>query len=138
MIILDTNVFSEGMKGTLADAAVWRWFQQVHEPLWITAMTVSEVLFGITRLPQGRRRKELESQADALFHEFTDSILVFDETAARTHVEILLLRQRRGRPISTVDSQIAAICKTQGASLATRSVRDFAYTGIDVINPWKP
>ena len=39
-------------------------------------------------------------------------------------------------PIDGFDAQIAAICRTQGASLATRNVKDFRHTGVRVIDPW--
>ncbi len=41
-----------------------------------------------------------------------------------------------GTPISALDAQIAAICRQYGARLATRNVRDFAQTGVDVVDPW--
>ena len=34
-------------------------------------------------------------------------------------------------------AQIAAICRTRGAALATRNAKDFRETGIDVIDPWQ-
>jgi predicted nucleic acid-binding protein len=41
-------------------------------------------------------------------------------------------------PIEGFDAQIAAICRARGAALATRNVKDFRETGIDVIDPWQP
>jgi predicted nucleic acid-binding protein len=35
------------------------------------------------------------------------------------------------------DAQIAAICRTAEATLATRNTADFSGTGIELINPWK-
>ena len=34
------------------------------------------------------------------------------------------------------DAQIAAICRSTGSRLATRNVKDFADTGVEVVNPW--
>ncbi|GEM_PF-6309488 len=42
-----------------------------------------------------------------------------------------------GLPIEGFDAQIAAICRVRGAALATRNIKDFAETGIDVIDPWQ-
>jgi predicted nucleic acid-binding protein len=38
--------------------------------------------------------------------------------------------------MSALDAQIAAICRSRGAALATRNVRDFAGTGVEVLDPW--
>jgi predicted nucleic acid-binding protein len=47
-------------------------------------------------------------------------------------------REKRGVPISTADAQIAAICRHHGAQLATRNTKDFADTGVTVVDPWRP
>jgi predicted nucleic acid-binding protein len=35
------------------------------------------------------------------------------------------------------DAQIAAICRTVDATLATRNTDDYRETGLQLINPWK-
>ena len=40
------------------------------------------------------------------------------------------------RPLSQADGRIAAIAHSRGAAVATRKVRDFEETGIEVIDPW--
>ncbi len=49
---------------------------------------------------------------------------------------IVSSRDRAGAPIDGFDAQIAAICHVHGATLATRNVKDFHDTGIDVTDPW--
>lgn len=63
-------------------------------------------------------------------------IAVFDATATSHYADIVVTRERAGRPISTADAQIAAICRSHGAQLATRNIDDFAATGITIANPW--
>jgi predicted nucleic acid-binding protein len=58
------------------------------------------------------------------------STTVTDWVRARSATE------RTGTPIDGFDAQIAAICRTHGAALATRNVEDFQDTGIEVIDPW--
>ncbi len=137
MIILDTNVIAEAMKATQADPKVWRWLQRLQQPTWITAMSVSEILFGIRRLPAGQRRNSLDQQGRLILKEFRDSIATFDADAAYAHADLLVTAQKKGRSISTVDSQIAAVCLVRGATLATRNTKDFAHTGVSLIDPWK-
>ncbi|MBA3840325.1 MAG: VapC toxin family PIN domain ribonuclease, partial [Thermoleophilaceae bacterium] len=51
---------------------------------------------------------------------------------------IVIRRERAGLPIDGFDAQIASICHTHGAALATRNLKDFEGAGIDVIDPWRP
>lgn len=44
--------------------------------------------------------------------------------------------ERLGRPMSVPDGMIAAIALVNGGRLATRNVRDFETTGLDLISPW--
>ena len=59
----------------------------------------------------------------------------FDATAASHYADIVVLRERAGRPISAADAQIAAICGAT-TELVTRNVSDFEATGVTVTNPW--
>jgi hypothetical protein len=46
-------------------------------------------------------------------------------------------RDEAGLPIGGFDAQIAAICRAHGAALATRNIKDFLETGVEVIDPWR-
>lgn len=93
-------------------------------------------MYGIERLPQGRRKAELRSAATELFEGFADQVLAFDTAAAVQYALVVSRRDRSGLPIDGFDAQIAAICRARGAALATRNVADFKETGLKVINPW--
>jgi predicted nucleic acid-binding protein len=108
---------------------------QGHE-LRITAITVAEILYGIARLPSGRRKDTLREAAVDVFSRFADDVLPFDVAAATVYPEIVDHRDRHGTPISGYDAQIAAICQVNNAFLATRNERDFAGVGAELINPW--
>jgi toxin FitB len=137
MIVLDTNVVSELMKGAPA-AAVLRFVGgQPATRLYTTSVTQAEILHGIALLPRGKRRSAVEQAAEAAFREdFAGRVLPFGSDAARAYAVIAAERGRLGRPISQFDAQIAAIARSAGASLATRNVVDFARCGIDVVDPW--
>ena len=139
MIVLDTNVISELMRETPA-AAVLRWVNaRPGASLFITSITQAEVLHGILLLPKGKRRDAIVAAADEVFeHDFVGRILPFGSDAALAYATIAVARQRAGRPISTLDAQIAAIARSHGADIATRNVDDFEGCGIDVIDPWSP
>ena len=136
MLVLDTNVLSELMKASPAPA-VMEWTDAPgRERLYITAITVAEIRYGVERLPSGRRRDLLRSAAADSFAGFGDEILPFDVEAAARYPDVVTRRDRAGRPIDGFDAQIAAICLAHRASLVTRNVKDFAETGVKLIDPW--
>lgn len=136
MIVADTNVLSELMRPAPEPAVVtWSRDQDPRE-LFTTAVTVAEIRYGIRRLPPGRRREELATAGDDVFAAFADRILAFDADAAAHYASIVSARETAGHPIDGFDAQIAAICRAGHAVLATRNVKDFADTGVDLVDPW--
>jgi predicted nucleic acid-binding protein len=137
MMVFDTNVASELMKATPAEA-VLRWYAaQRSKGLYTTAITVAELRHGIERLPAGRRKTLLSEAVGEIFLDGVDMILPFDAYAAALCAEVAVGRERAGLPISQSDAQIAGICRLVGATLATRNTKDFAETGISLVNPWE-
>lgn len=136
MIILDTNVVSELMRQE-PSTQVAEWVRsRDRRELRMTAITLAEIRYGIARLPGGRRKQALLDTADDVFGEFSDQILPVDAAAAESYAVIASARERAGKPIAGFDALIAAVCRSRGATLATRNLADFNGTGIDVIDPW--
>jgi predicted nucleic acid-binding protein len=138
MIILDTNVVSEIMRLEPAER-VARWLtSRPATSLCTTTITQAEILLGVHLLPRGKRRDELEQEAqEALEQGFAGRLLPFDSEAARAYARIASARRRSGRPISQADAQIAAIARSTGYGLATRNVADFEGCGIELFDPWR-
>ena len=138
MIVLDTNVLSEIMRAQ-PERKVIKWLdRQESDSLVLTAITVAEILYGVSRLPDGQRKTDLREIALMVFNDdFADRIFAFDVSAAIYYAELVATRERAGRPISMADAQIAAICQCTGASLATRNIRHFERAGIELVDPWK-
>ncbi len=135
MIVIDTNVVFELMRSE-PDPNVVAWTASAGR-LHTTAVTLAEVDYGIARLPEGRRKYQLTAIAAGVFADFDDVVLPFDSPAARRYGTIVARREKLGRPIANADAQIAAICASREAMLATRNTADFDETGITVINPWQ-
>jgi toxin FitB len=136
LIVMDTNVVSELMRAEPAEAvARWVGLQPAGE-LATTAVTVAEIGYGIQRLPAGRRRELLRAAAADVFDAFPDLVLPFDGAAASLYPGVVVERDSAGLPISGFDAQIAAICRSKGALLATRNTADFASLGLVLVNPW--
>ena len=138
MIILDTNVLSELMR-LAPDELVVQWMEnQPNSSLFTTAVTQAEILYGVSALPEGKRKQGLAAAVDAVFEQdFRRRVLPFDGAAAATYAAICTDRVRLGRPISQFDAQIAAIARSRGAALATRNTPDFDECGIQVVDPWR-
>jgi toxin FitB len=137
VIIVDTNVVSELMRPS-PSPQVRDWVSaQAPGELCTTAITVAEIRYGLERLADGRRKQSLLSTATEVFVAFSDYIQPFDADAAIWYATIVARRDRLGLPIDGFDAQIAAICRTRGAALATRNAKGFRETGIDVIDPWQ-
>jgi predicted nucleic acid-binding protein len=137
VIVVDTNVISELMRGE-PDPAVLAWVAgQPQALLYTTHINQAEILYGIAALPEGRRRAALAAAAEAMFAEdFAGRILPFEARAAGRYPGIVLARRRAGHPIEKFDALIAAIALAAGAEVATRDTGGFAGCGLSLINPW--
>ncbi|SCU79459.1 VapC ribonuclease Y4jK [Cupriavidus necator] len=136
MIVLDTNVISEAMKPEPADALRSWLNDQAAETLYLSSVTLAELLFGIGALPAGRRRAMLAAALDGLVTLFEGRILPFDTNAARHYAELAVAARSRGRGLPTPDGYIAAIAAAHGMMVATRDVSPFEAAGLQVLNPW--
>lgn len=137
MIILDTNVVSEIISKPHPDESVQDWI--ISQPLhgmWITSITVAEMLFGIALLPESLRKHNVSRAVNACIETFRSRTLNFGTSDAANYAAIMAARRHAGRPIGVQDAMIAAIARANGASLATRNVKDFEGTGVKLINPW--
>ena len=137
MTILDTNVFSEVVTPR-PDPTVIEWLgAQNYQHVYLTALTSAEVRHGLSHLPPGKRQTLLQAAVEALFeNEFAGRILPFDEAASFCYAQLVVERERAGRPIQAFDAQIAAIARAHGATVATRNTKDFEQCGVTLVNPW--
>ena len=138
MIILDTNVISELIRAA-PDPGVRAWVNSIPTTqIGTTSITAAELYYGVARLPAGQRRQQLAVAVSALLNDvLRGRVAPFDERAARRYADVITGRERAGRPIEVLDAQIAAICRELGAVLATRNIKDFEETGVELIDPWQ-
>lgn len=137
MIIVDTNLISELVRPQ-PDPHVISWYRQLDvTKLATTAVTVAELFVGVRRMPAGQRRRQLAKTIDFALIPVMDRVYAFDGAAAMDYADIRIQREAVGRPIGVQDAMIAAIARSHGATLATRNVKDFEGTGVDLVNPWE-
>ena len=137
MIVLDTNVVSEAMKATPNPAGLAWLDEQAAETLYLSSVTLAELLFGMGGLPAGRRKEALTQMLDGLLALFEDRVLAFDTNAARHYADLAVTARAAGKGFPTPDGYIAAIAKARGFTVATRDVAPFKAVGLNVINPWE-
>ena len=136
MIVLDTNVVSEAMKPE-PHRAVRAWLNdQVAETLYLSSVTLAELLYGITALPAGKRKNVLKKALEGLMRLFGDRVLPFDTDAARRYADLAVLAKTSGRGFPTPDGYIAAIAASRRFMVASRDTAPFEAAGVRTINPW--
>jgi len=135
--LLDTNVVSEWMKPQ-PHLGVIAWLDQVDEDrTFLSVVTLTELRYGVDRLPAGTRRKRFE---DWLEHDlplrFEGRILSIDGAIADAGGRLLSQGDAAGRPMQGLDALIAATAHVHGLTLVTRNVADFEATTQSILNPW--
>lgn len=136
MILLDTNVVSEAMKPE-PHAAVRNWLdEQAAETLYLSSITLAELMFGIGALPQGHRRDRLAATLEGVLALFADRILSFDAPAARRYADLAVRARATGKGFPTPDGYIAAIATAHDFAVASRDTSAFMAAGLTVIDPW--
>lgn len=136
MILLDTNVVSEAIKPE-PHPPVLAWLDaQAAETLFLSSITVAELLFGIGALPDGRRKDMLSARILGLLDQFAARVLPFDASAARRYADLAVKARAAGRGFPVPDGYIAAIAAAHGFAVASRDTSAFGAAGLTVIDPW--
>ncbi len=136
--ILDTNVVSEMSTPSPHEGCV-AWLLAHSQDCCITTITLAEMRYGLERLPEGRKKRDLMRRYDFLRQKFGDWVLDFDENAA-TEFGRYAAEYETDRGLAALaeadlrDLQIAAIARSRGWTVATRNVRDFPL--VDIVNPF--
>jgi toxin FitB len=134
--LLDTNVLSEAMKQT-CDPNVLAFLRSLDfTRTFISSVSVTELLYGIERMPSGRRRRQLETSLEKILNMFGDRILPFDLASSLHCAAMLATREQSGRPTGFANAQIAATAKTNACMVATRNTKDFEGMSISIVDPW--
>jgi predicted nucleic acid-binding protein len=135
--ILDTAVLAEVLKAA-PDARIGAWFAaQPREDLYTTTLAQAEIFYVVEKQAPGKRRSDLQAAVVEVFAFFEKRVLPFDPDAARAYPQIMLNRKMMGAEIPAASAMLAAITRSRGGTLATRTPAEFAGCGIRVVDPWE-
>lgn len=133
--LVDTNVLSE-LRRKAPDPRVVAWMQRRRPgSLYLSVLTLGELRKGIESLADGEKRLQLRDWLEndlPVF--FSGRVLGIDAAVAHRWGS---LQAEMRRPIPAIDSLLAAQALHASLKLVTRNEKDFAFPGLDVINPWK-
>ncbi|MEY2342406.1 type II toxin-antitoxin system VapC family toxin [Acidithiobacillus sp. IBUN Pt1247-S3] len=138
MIVLDTNVISELWK-IEPNPNVLAWVDaQAVETLYLSAITVAELRYGLATMPEGKRRTIYQNRLEGeVLLVFTARVLPFDLDASQAYADLMARAKAVGQAIGRADGYIAAIAKARGFTIATRDMTPFQAASLKVINPWE-
>jgi predicted nucleic acid-binding protein len=138
MILIDTNVIAEPWRLT-PDARVLAWIDaQAIETLYLSAVTIAELRFGIASMPAGKRRTTLHDRLEnEVLPLFEGRLLPFDLDASQAYADLMAQAKAAGRAIGKADGYIAATAAAHGLMVATRDTSPFEAAGVPIINPWE-
>jgi tRNA(fMet)-specific endonuclease VapC len=119
--LIDSSVFIDTERGTLdLEELLGR---LGDERFALSAITASELLYGLHRARTAAQRNRREVYVEALFARMT--VLAFDITVARVHSAVSAELRRTGRQVGAHDLMIAATAMAHNYRVATRDLRSF-------------
>jgi toxin FitB len=133
VILVDTNVWSELSKRN-GDRRVIEWLGRNEPQLHLSVLVIAEIRAGYENPRAQAIRSMLERWLASLEMAFVERTENFDTRDAHVYGQIAA---RRTIGSKVVDIQLAAQAIARNGTLATRNVRDVAWTGARLVNPWE-
>ena len=135
-LLLDTCIISE-LRKTNINTRLKELMESVDENnLFISVISLGELVKGISLLEEGQRKRELLSWIGVFQRNFADRILDIDQETAHIWGEVTARAQKAGKIVPACDGLIAATALKHGLHLVTRNSQDFTPTGVLIIDPW--
>ena len=135
-VLLDTCVISELHRAN-AEPKVRSAVESLGEAdTFLSVITIGEISFGARLLDEGRRRREIMEWLRGIERDFADRILGINAQTAWLWGRLTADARQAGQQISTADGLIAATARYHELQVMTRNIKDFASTGVQILNPW--
>ena len=133
--LLDTNVVSELTRNRPEPRVVA--FLSEQPDLWLSALVLHELEYGLELLPPGARRDGLGEALAAFVAGYEDRVLPLDRMAVAWAARLRARAQRSGRVVDLGDALIAGTARAHDLSISTRNVRDFERMEVEATDPWE-
>lgn len=135
--LLDTNVPSEMTRSRPAPQVI-QWLEEADDSqLFLSVLSLSEILRGIYRLPANQHRSNLERWLDTVLRPwFAGRILPVSQPIAEHLGRLAGEQDSKGFTVPTADGLIAATALEHGLTVVTRNVKHFDELGVAILNPW--
>ncbi|NCT22353.1 type II toxin-antitoxin system VapC family toxin [bacterium] len=135
--LLDTCVLSE-LVTKQPDPKVVEFVDSLDpDDVYLSVLTIGEIVKGIEKLPNSRRKQELHTWLkEDLLSRFQGKIIPIDEDVIVEWGILTARIEAAGKPMPAIDSLIAATAQTNRLALVTRNVDDFSASGVKLVNPW--
>ena len=135
-VLLDTCVLSEIRKPD-GNPAVKDFVRSIpSDKLFVSVLTMGEIIKGVERLPQGRKRAALTTWIDTLRTNFADRLVAVDPAVAEIWGRLTAMAEHDGHTIPAIDGLLAATALRHDFKIATRNTRHFEATRAGLIDPW--
>lgn len=121
--LLDTNIVSEFSKQR-PNENVLALYEARKDLCAISAVTWQELVFGVSKMPEGKRKTYIEKCLVEYKEDF--EIIPYDEFSADICGQLSGTCAKSGKNLPCFDSQIAATAIANGMILVTRNTADFA------------
>jgi predicted nucleic acid-binding protein len=108
------------------------------EDVYLSVITIGEIVKGIEKLPSSRRKTGLQSWLnDDLLVRFEGNVVPLDIDIMVEWGRITARLEVAGKTMPAIDSLIAATVLDRKMTLVTRNVSDFEGTDLEIVNPWE-
>jgi predicted nucleic acid-binding protein len=136
-VLLDTCALSE-LRLPKPDTGVARAIQDLDsDDLFVSVITIGEIVKGVALLPDGRKKRLLQTWLRTLERHYGDHLLPIDLETCRMWGDLTAAAQKAGRTIPAGDGLLAATARRHGLYIMTRNTADFEPTGVALLNPWQ-
>lgn len=133
--LVDTNILSEPAKPQ-PNPRVEEWIADHESDFYTSSLVIAELLNGLEKLPESRRKRELAQQIERLVDTLSGRILSFNLRVAREWVRLQAELRSKARAMPWEDSIIAATARHHRLTLATHNTADFADASVRLYDPF--
>jgi len=136
--LVDTNIISE-IIAKKPNQQVIDFLNNINtSDIYLSAITVGEIKYGINRLSQSKRKTQLLAWFEQLLLKYQYNIIDIDISVMAIWADISSSLKSNGISLSIMDSLIASSALYHDMTLVTRNTKDFQYiANLNIINPFK-